>query len=39
MVAGAVGGAFDLLDGVDGGEGDDGGAVFFDGGYRALDER
>src|SRR6202044_426187 len=34
---GAVGGAFHLLDGVDGGGGDDGGAVLFDGGDGALD--
>ena len=34
---GAVGGALDLLDGVDGGHGDDGGAVLFDGGDGAVD--
>ena len=34
---GAVGGALDLLDGVDGGRGDDGGAVLFDGGDGAGD--
>jgi hypothetical protein len=34
---GTVGGAFDLLDGVDGGGGDDGGAVLLDGGDGALD--
>jgi hypothetical protein len=34
---GAVGGALDLLDGVDGGEADDGGAVLFDHGDGALD--
>jgi alpha,alpha-trehalase len=34
---GTVGGALHLFDGVDGGEGDDGGAVFFDGGDGALD--
>lgn len=34
---GSVGGALDLLDGIDGGEGDDGGAVFFDGANGSLD--
>ena len=34
---GTVGGALDLLDGVDGGGGDDGGAVLFDGGDGVVD--
>ena len=34
---GAVGGALDLLDGVDGGGGDDGGAMLLDGGDGAVD--